>query len=70
MAKQEEAMQVILDSIGQVITILSIKEGKSLLFILLLILSSVNITVVILPLINLKYNIIQWLKYIELRYKV
>ena len=37
---------------------------------LLLILPSVGIIVVILPLISLKYNIIQQLKYIGLRYKV
>ena len=37
---------------------------------LLLILSSIGIIIVILPLISLKHNIIQWLKYIGLRYKV
>ena len=37
---------------------------------LLLMLPSVGITVVILPLISLKHNIIQRLKYIGLRYKV
>ena len=63
-------MQVVLDSVGQVIIILNTKKGKSLLFILLLILPSIGIMVVILPLISLKYNIIQRLKYIGLRYKV
>ena len=59
-----------MDGVGQVITILSTREGKSLLFILLLILPSIGITVVILPLISLKHNIIRRLKYMGLRYKV
>ena len=63
-------MQVVLDGVGQVIIILSTRKGKSLLFILLLILPSVGIIVVILPLIGLKYNIIRRLNYIGLRYKV
>ena len=63
-------MQVVLDGVGQVITILSTREGKSLLFILLLILPSVGIIVVILSLIGLKHNIIRQLNCIGLRYKV
>ena len=70
MAKQEEVIQVILDGVGQVITILSTREGKSLLFILLLMLPSAGTIVVILPLISLKYNIMRWLNCIGLRYKV
>ena len=63
-------MQVVLDGVGQVIIILSTREEKSLLFMLLLILPSVGIIVVILPLIGLKHNIIWRLKYIGLGYKV
>ena len=63
-------MQVVLDGVGQVIIILSIREGKSLLFMLLLMLPSIGIIVVILPLIGLKHNIIQRLNYIGLGYKV
>ena len=55
-------MQVVLDGVGQVVIILSTREGKSLLFMLLLILPSAGTTVVILPLIGLKHNIIRWLK--------
>ena len=63
-------MQVILNSIGQVITILNTRKRKSLLFILPLMLPSIGIIVVMLPLIGLKYNIIRRLNYIGLRYKV
>jgi len=69
-AKQEEAIQVILEGVGQVITILGTREGKSLLFMLLLMLLSAGMTVVILPLISLKHNIMRRLNYIGLRYKV
>ena len=63
-------MQVILDGVGQVITILGTREGKSLLFILPSMLPSIGIIVVILPLIGLKHNIIRRLNYMGLRYKV
>ena len=63
-------MQVVLDGVGQVIIILSTREEKSLLFMLLLILPSIGTTVVILPLIGLKHNIMRRLKYMGLGYKV
>ena len=63
-------MQVVLDGVGQVVTILSTREGKSLLFMLPLMLPSAGITVVILPLIGLKHNIIWRLECMGLGYKV
>ena len=63
-------MQVVLDGVGQVVAILGTGEGKSLLFMLPSILPSVGTTVVILPLIGLKHDIMRRLNYMGLRYKV
>ena len=63
-------MQVVLDGVGQVVTILSTGEGKSLLFMLPSILPSVGTTVVMLPLIGLKHDMIRRLDCMGLGYKV
>jgi superfamily II DNA helicase RecQ len=63
-------MQVVLDGVGQVVTILSTGEGKSLLFMLPSMLPSVGTTVVILPLIGLKHDMMRRLECMGLGYKV
>lgn len=53
-AEQERALQYVVAGAGQVVAILGLGEGKSLLYFLPCQLSGVGTTVVILPLIMLK----------------
>jgi len=68
--KQEEAIQVILEGVGQVVAILGTGEGKSLLFMFLSMLPSAGTMVVILPLISLKHDMMRQLDCMGLGYKV
>ena len=69
-SKQINVMQMILNGVRQVMTILSTGEEKSLLYMLLSRLAGTETMVVILLLISLKQNMIHHCKKICLDYKV
>ena len=68
--KQADAMQLVLDGIGQVVAVLGTGEGKSLLYMLPSRLRGAGTTVVIVPLIGLKQDLIRRCEEMRLGYKV
>ena len=63
-------MQMVLDGVRQIVTILNTDKGKSLLYMLLSRLADAETMVVILLLVSLKQNMIHHCKKMHLDYKV
>ena len=70
MSKQINVMQMVLNEVEQIMTILGTDKKKSLLYMLLSRLAGTETTVVILLLISLKQNMIHHCKKICLDYKI